>query len=250
MQPAPASRLNFSPRFRLRWRGYDRAEVDEFLRRTAADRRQLQEDLAQLETIMRARVGQRSSPPAPAPAAVVAPVVEPREASEHREPGEARAEQPSTAPQPTPKAPRYGLIGTVSVLVLASLVAITQFALRGRSISAADATSPASSAAHVAEESSVQPAAAPVDGINITLTARATCWVRTSVDGQEPIERLLRPNDTILLRAKDAAVLRVGDAGALGMLINSRPAKPLGAAGQVVTTRITRTNYSTFLSGN
>jgi hypothetical protein len=34
------------PYFRRRWRGYDRNEVDEFLRRTAADRQQLQEDLA------------------------------------------------------------------------------------------------------------------------------------------------------------------------------------------------------------
>jgi DivIVA domain-containing protein len=240
MQPTAVPRGKSSPQFRLRWRGYDRAEVDEFLRRTAADRRQLQEDLAQLETIMRTRAGQRSSQPAPAP--VAPPVAEPV--------AEARVEHPSSAPQPAPKAPRYGLIGVVSVLVLASVVAIAQFALRGRSISAADAASPASSAAVVAPESAVQPAAAPVDGINITLTARTTCWVRTSIDGQEPVERLLRPNDSILLRAKDAAVLRVGDAGALAMLINSRPAKPLGAAGQVVTTRITRTNYPTFLSGN
>jgi DivIVA domain-containing protein len=41
-----------SPHFSVRWRGYDRAEVDEFLRRTDADRRQLQEDLAQLEAVM------------------------------------------------------------------------------------------------------------------------------------------------------------------------------------------------------
>ena len=38
--------------FRISWRGYDRTEVDEFLRQTAADRQRLQEDLAQLEAIM------------------------------------------------------------------------------------------------------------------------------------------------------------------------------------------------------
>ena len=41
-----------TPAFRLSWRGYDRAAVDEFLRRTAADRQRLQEDLAQLEAFM------------------------------------------------------------------------------------------------------------------------------------------------------------------------------------------------------
>src|SRR5262245_60798268 len=38
--------------FRISWRGYDCAEVDEFLRQTAADRQRLQEDLAQLEAFM------------------------------------------------------------------------------------------------------------------------------------------------------------------------------------------------------
>ena len=41
-----------TPAFRTSWRGYDRAEVDAFLRRTAADRQRLQEDLAQLEAFM------------------------------------------------------------------------------------------------------------------------------------------------------------------------------------------------------
>ena len=41
-----------SPAFRISWRGYNRADVDEFLRQTAADRQRLQEDLAQLEAVM------------------------------------------------------------------------------------------------------------------------------------------------------------------------------------------------------
>src|SRR3990172_1632492 len=43
------TRRTDSTTFHLRWRGYDRAEVDEFLRQTAADRQRLQEGLAQLE---------------------------------------------------------------------------------------------------------------------------------------------------------------------------------------------------------
>ena len=41
-----------TPAFRISLRGYDRAEVDEFLQQTAADRQRLQEDLAQLEAFM------------------------------------------------------------------------------------------------------------------------------------------------------------------------------------------------------
>src|SRR5512134_3061500 len=39
-------------RFRIAWRGYDRAEVDECLRRADADRQRLQEEGAQLSALM------------------------------------------------------------------------------------------------------------------------------------------------------------------------------------------------------
>jgi len=51
-----------------------------------------------------------------------------------------------------------------------------------------------------------------------------------------------------MLRAEQEAVLRVGNAAALTMLINNRVAKPLGVAGQVVTTRVTRANYHSYLA--
>jgi DivIVA domain-containing protein len=39
-------------KFRTAWRGYDRSEVDEFLRRTDADRKRLQEEVSQLSALM------------------------------------------------------------------------------------------------------------------------------------------------------------------------------------------------------
>jgi DivIVA domain-containing protein len=215
------------PQFRLRWRGYDRVEVDEFLKRTAADRQRLQEDLAQLETILASRRSLRQPEPVPAPAVQAA------------------------APALKLDRRRYLTVGAVSVVAFALTLLImmlgSRYVLRGSTAPAATDDSPG---AVTATASDVRTAAAPADGIVITLTARGTCWVRTTVDGQEPVERLLRTNDTILVRAKDETVLRVGDAAALAVLINGKPAKPLGAAGQVITTRITRTNYLNFLSGN
>jgi hypothetical protein len=95
-----------------------------------------------------------------------------------------------------------------------------------------------------------EPVAQQVEGLLLTLTAQGACWIRTIIDGNEPLERLLKPNETLLVRAKDEVVLRVGDAAALSLTINNQLAKPFGAPGEVVTTRITRSNYLGFLSNN
>jgi hypothetical protein len=64
------------------------------------------------------------------------------------------------------------------------------------------------------------------------------------------MQRMLKPAETIILYAHDEAVLRLGDAGAVSVLINNRPARPLCADGEVTTQRITRANYSSFLAGD
>jgi hypothetical protein len=69
------------------------------------------------------------------------------------------------------------------------------------------------------------------------------------MDGNQPIERLLQPNETIVLRAREEVFLKVGDAAALSVLINDQPAKTLGTNRQVVTRLITRANYSSYLAG-
>jgi hypothetical protein len=91
--------------------------------------------------------------------------------------------------------------------------------------------------------------AAQQSGLVLTLTARRSCWIATVIDGGQRLERLLAQNETIILRAEDEVMLRAGDAGALSVLINNQLTKPLGAAGQVVTTRITRANVGDFLVG-
>jgi hypothetical protein len=89
--------------------------------------------------------------------------------------------------------------------------------------------------------------AAPAGGLVLTLTARRSCWIGTSIDGSERLERLLKANETIMLVAHDETVLRVGDAAALSVLINNQVSRPLGLDGEVVTRRITRTNFPSFL---
>jgi hypothetical protein len=90
-------------------------------------------------------------------------------------------------------------------------------------------------------------AAAP-KSMTLTISAVKPCWIRMAVDDTPPVERVLQPSETLVLHALDKASLRVGDAGAIKLLINSRPARPLGNNGEVVNRLITMENYGTFLA--
>jgi DivIVA domain-containing protein len=286
------TRPTASAKFRLRWLGYDRAEVDEFLRQTQADRQRLQEDLAQLEAVMtnqgeerrreferlsllrievascletsvgalRAATERLSSTPLSTPA--------PRLVPEALKPAATWA--PFRLKWPNLRGRRFGaalsglslqsmsgerrraLVAAGSAAVLILAVVTYQYQPRA-------SERPAAAMAEAGHESS-RPVLSPapsgppapmiqqVEGLVLTLTARRTCWIGASIDGGQRLERGLKPDETIMLRADQEAVLRVGDAAALSVLINKQLAKPLGAAGQVVTARITRANYLSFLT--
>jgi DivIVA domain-containing protein len=112
----------------------------------------------------------------------------------------------------------------------------------------ADVRPQATAPAGPADLSQPNAAAQPeMNGLVLTLTARRSCWIATVIDGGQRLERLLKQDETIIVRADEEVVLRAGDAGALSVLINNRLTRPLGGAGQVVTTRITRANAPNFL---
>ncbi len=83
--------------------------------------------------------------------------------------------------------------------------------------------------------------------MTLTISAEKTCWIRMAVDGTQPVERTLRPSETLVLHALDSASIRVGDAGAIKLFINSRPARPLGRSGEVVSRLITMENHASYL---
>jgi DivIVA domain-containing protein len=267
--------------FRRRWRGYDCAEVDEFLRQTEVDRQRLQEDLAQLEAVMAGhgeerrreqerlaalrteiascletsigalrKATERLSPPQGASGLQSAPE-EPRPAAWFVTPGARRRwrlSMPTWASGPRQRA--MAAVGSAAILVLA--VASYQYQPRASEMPApVQETRAALSDPIAAPVVSVQPAPVQeVAGLVLTLTARRPCWIGTSIDGGQRLERELKPHETIMLRADREAVVRIGDASALSVLINNELAKPFGAPGQVVTTRITPANYRSFLAGS
>lgn len=286
-----------SAAFRLRWRGYDRAQVDQFLEQTAADRQRLQEDLAQLEALMaRAKAEDEAARRRELDRLTtlrreVASCLETSIGALRTATGllSMKGEATAEALQPAPNVAMAATAGrafrllrrvwmsprpVIVLLSVASVCGAILTALQHQSRAREMAVGPIAAVSHYVAGSSMTsrvpapaeprsapndasrtpsertPSAAlpvPVDGLVLTLTARRSCWIGTSIDGSPRLERLLQPNETIMLRARNEVVLRVGDAAALSVLINNQLTKPLGAPGQVVTRRITRTNFLSFL---
>jgi uncharacterized protein DUF4115 len=299
-----------APRFGLRWWGYDRSQVDEFLRQTALDRQQLEEGLAQLEALVRGQAEERrrEAERLTRLRIEVASCLEANIGALRTATGVLSNIQMTTgswqlsqaapakpvAPKPLATLARLGggwsmpdwisrrsvHVAAASALLLVSVPAgllyrasagelparkvapgrgtersalhqvqqpVTQAAASTVAAAAAGpVAAPAPAPATAAAPSSLIPP--ELEGLVLTLTAGRQCWVRTNIDGGQPLERLLKSGETIMVRATQEVVLRVGDAAALSLLINNKTAKPLGSAGQVVTTRITRANYGNLLT--
>jgi hypothetical protein len=62
-------------------------------------------------------------------------------------------------------------------------------------------------------------------------------WMRTTVDGEPPVERLVPGGRTLRFDPTQALVLRAGDAGGLRVVVDGEDRGVLGADGQVVTRR-------------
>jgi DivIVA domain-containing protein len=280
---APALSLvtDRSEHFRLTWRGYDRAEVDAFLSRTAADRHRLQTDLAQLEAALAdqdvarrrelERLGALRSELAQCLETsinalhianlLLASPVRPDGCAESGTADTARAQRTAQPisnrhrmPEPWPLPSWLSPARTLALVGVVSASAVLFPVLANGDQVRPDLHRPAATAAPLAlpaAPDALGPAPQPVgltDALVLTLTALNECWIRSTIDGGAPRERLLKPNDVITLRATREAVLRVGDPAALVLQINGRPARTLGAAGRVVTARITPTNYRELLS--
>lgn len=91
------------------------------------------------------------------------------------------------------------------------------------------------------------PAATVPAAMVLELDLAGDCWIEVTVDGAKPVARLFRAGEQQRIEVTRELLLDVGDAGALRLSIDGRQARPLGAAGARVRTRITRDNAATFL---
>jgi cytoskeleton protein RodZ len=84
--------------------------------------------------------------------------------------------------------------------------------------------------------------------LRISLLATARCWVSATADGTRTFARLLQPGERAEVQADNYILLIVGNAGGLSFTLNGVPGRSLGTPGQVVTERIDRTNYESYVA--
>ena len=99
---------------------------------------------------------------------------------------------------------------------------------------------------NVEEPPVFEPAA--VGPLTIDIHPSAACWVSLTLDGERVFSRVMQPGEREVLEAEREIVVNVGDAGAFAFTINQRPGRVLGASGEVVTARINRENYRSFVT--
>jgi cytoskeletal protein RodZ len=92
------------------------------------------------------------------------------------------------------------------------------------------------------------PASAPErDELTVALTVKQPCWVTATIDGRKMLDRLLPAGEQQKIVVRREMVLTVGDASAISMTLNGAAARPLGKAGEVVTTHVTPNNFRDYL---
>jgi cytoskeletal protein RodZ len=81
----------------------------------------------------------------------------------------------------------------------------------------------------------------------VGLTLTDACWLSVSVDGARTPSRTAGAGERLEFAVQRSITMTAGNAAALSVTLNGRPARALGAPGQVVTTTIPASGYETFL---
>ncbi len=79
----------------------------------------------------------------------------------------------------------------------------------------------------------VQPAV-PQGAIHLQFHAVQECWISVVSDGKTIESKTLTPGEDKAYDANDRFEIRLGNAGGVNLLINGKPAKPLGKEGEVL----------------
>lgn len=116
-------------------------------------------------------------------------------------------------------------------------------------------TSPTSGPVSLAAPSSLRVTSpAPTDSaavvperLTVGLAARRPVYVSATADGRNVIARLLQPGERAQVEVTREMVLTAGDASALTITLNGADARPLGKAGEVVSTKLTPANFKDYL---
>ncbi|MBI2186940.1 MAG: DUF4115 domain-containing protein [Acidobacteria bacterium] len=84
--------------------------------------------------------------------------------------------------------------------------------------------------------------------LRLEIQPTAPTWIEATADGTRVLYEMVDAGARRSVEASGEMTLRVGDAGALTYSINGRPGRTLGGAGEVRDIRITRENFTEFLT--
>ena len=108
------------------------------------------------------------------------------------------------------------------------------------------AASPPPTPAPIPAATPAQPAA-QLHAIVIKLHADEASWVQIAADGHPVLSRNVTAGESQTIEADRDVALQFGNAGAISWTLNGRPAKPLGALGEVKRATITPATLAQFL---
>lgn len=104
-------------------------------------------------------------------------------------------------------------------------------------------TEPAAAVAADPGQAAAVPNARP---LSVDLHADASCWVKVTTDGRLVLSRNLTAGESQVFHADREISVQFGNAGAITWSVNGKPAKPLGAPGDVRNATITPDSASSF----
>jgi cytoskeletal protein RodZ len=90
-------------------------------------------------------------------------------------------------------------------------------------------------------------ASAPAAPLVVLLAFDEACWLSVNVDGTRTPSRTVAAGERVEFAVQQSITLTAGNAGALSMTLNGRPARALGAVGEVVTWTIPASGFERFL---
>lgn len=150
-------------------------------------------------------------------------------------------QQPKKAPAIKPAAPRLTaqdfnepkrsngkLIAIVAVVLVVLAGAV--YALSGSD----------DSAKKPAPQQVEAPAPKTYDGVEVTATFTADCWLEVKADGKTVYEGTLKKGDSQTWKGTDKVTVRVGDAGAVSFSVNGKDLGTAGKTGQVANKTFTK----------
>lgn len=154
-------------------------------------------------------------------------------------------QQPKKAPASKPAAPRFTaqdfnepkrsngkLIAIVAVVLVVLAGAV--YALSGSDDSAKKP------AAQQQTQQTEAPAPKTYDGVEVTATFTADCWLEVKADGKTVYEGTLKKGDSQTWKGTDKVTVRVGDAGAVSFSVNGKDLGTAGKTGQVANKTFTK----------